>query len=299
MSRGRFLIGDPLPFTAPQYDLLSTATELDVGNSKWKMGVTWEPLCPDTDATYDPCTAVVDGDPVVSAPDPDLKAETTQWDVRGAVPFTAYAEIDCSPVGVYDQLSNRTQQALTRAETRSVEQAFWSGVAGSNTAETVFPHLAADSTVIDGQDLLQEPATVVTSTPQPIEVAIGMMEDAFRDCYPGTATLHVPLRFGSLLSNDSLVTARGGTLTTLAGSKVVLGGGYLGTAPDGTDTAGAEWIYATGEVFYMRGGIERFDLEESINRSDNTVKAITERTYVVGWDCCLFAIPVDTEEVTA
>lgn len=293
MSRGRFLIGNgALPFTAPSFDLLSTATQLDLPDAHWRMGITWEPLCPESSGTYDPCTAVVDNaGEAAQAPAPPAKTATTEWQTRAATAFTAYSRIDCSPVGQWEQLSETNQQALIRSEARFVETAFWSGVAGGQTV--VFPHLAADSTVEDGGDLLQPAATVVTTTPQEIAVGLGMLEDAIRDCYPGVATIHMPIRLAALASVHDLIEARSGRMFTKIGSKVVIGD-YPGTGPDGaTPPTGTTWMYATGEVFYARERTPtRFSIAESFDRDVNTVEVIAERTYVIGWDCCLMAIPI-------
>lgn len=286
-----------LPFTAPQFDLLSTATQLDLPDAHWRMGITWEPLCPESSGTYDPCTAVIDNaGTAVRAPAPSAKSATTEWQTRAATAFTAYSRIDCSPVGQWDQLSETAQQALIRSEARFVETAFWSGAAGGQTV--VFPHLAADSEVTDGGDLLQPAATIVTDTPQQIEVGIGMLEDAIRDCYPGIATLHMPIRLGAVASIRDLADARGGRMYTKLGSKVVVGD-YPGTGPDGTPPAdGVTWMYATGEVFYARERTPtRFSMAQSFDRDVNTVEIMAERTYVIGWDCCLFAVPILNGEI--
>lgn len=297
MARGRFPLGNGfLPFTAPQFDLLSTATQLDPPDARWKMGITWEPLCPESSGTYDPCTAVVDNAGVAEpAPTPPEKTATTEWQIRGATPFTAYSRIDCSPVGQWDQLSTVNQQALIRSESRFVETAFWSGVAGGQTV--VFPHLASDSEVSDGEDLLQTAATVVTTVPQEVHVGLGMLEDAIRDCYPGAATIHMPLRLASqALALDTMAPRAGVMYTKSAGSKVVIGD-FPGTAPDGTSTPGVTWMYATGEVFFARDPEPTgFRVAESFDRDVNTLSMIAERTYVIGWDCCLFAIPIDNME---
>lgn len=300
MARGRLLISSgALPFTAPTFDLLSTATQLDLADAHWRMGITWEPLCPESSGTYDPCSAIVDNAGTIErAPEPPAKTATTEWQTRAATPFTAYSRIDCSPVGQWDQLSETNQQALLRSEARFVETAFWTGVAGGQTV--VFPHLASDTVVEDGGDLLQPAATVVTGIAQQIAVGLGMLEDAIRDCYPGVATIHMPIRLAALASMHDLIEVRAGRMYTKIGSKVVIGD-YPGTAPNGQPDPDAPppvtWMYATGEVFYARERTPtRFTIAESFDRSVNTVEVIAERTYVIGWDCCLFAIPINNEE---
>jgi len=57
-------------------------------------------------------------------------------------------------------------------------------------------------------------------------------------------------------------------------------------------TPGALWIYLTGQVFAYRSSAEEFDFKSSFNRAENTAYMIAERTYVLGWDCCHYAVPV-------
>jgi len=84
----------------------------------------------------------------------------------------------------------------------------------------------------------------------------------------------------------------GSQIITKAGNLVAAGAGYPGTGPDGTILQGAAWIYATGQIFAYRTAPEAFDFKTTVDRAENTVKTIVERTYVLGWDCCHFAVPV-------
>lgn len=260
------------------------------------MGLQWQASCPDADGTYGECTNL-EGVPL-----PAAKGETWDWETRGATPVTIYSRADCAPVGEWDRLSPRNQQALIRSEERELERILWTGETeeGSGTVST-FPHLAHDGAVLfDGEDLMQPNPEIVTAIPQTIEVGIGMLEDAMRDCYPGVATLHVPIRLGSLMAESFLLAPRGGTMfTSSVGSKVILGN-YPGTSPDGTETPGVTWVFATGEVFYQREATPHtFRAVESFDRNVNTLSMIAERTYVIGWDCCLMAIPIlNGEDVT-
>lgn len=304
MAAGRLTIGDVIPFTAPQYGLLSTATELNIADAHWRLGITWEPLCPESHGTYDPCITVT-SDGVTEAPPPEDKSESTVWQVRGATPFTVYSQIDCSPVGMWEQLPERNRQALLRSEASTVETIFWTGIADTEAGtpqETVFPHLASDDEIFaDDQSpiLLQSPATQVTTTPQEIVIALGMLEDAMRDCYPGVPTIHMPIRLAAIAVDHHLIEPRNGIMRTVStGAKVVIGD-YPGTAPDGTEPpANTTWMYATGEVFYIREPQPHtFRPVESFDRNVNTLSMIAERTYVIGWDCCLLAIPVLNGEI--
>lgn len=85
--------------------------------------------------------------------------------------------------------------------------------------------------------------------------------------------------------------------TTSAGSKVALGN-YPGTAPNNIEQPGVTWVYATGEVFFQRETTPTvFTNVASLDRSVNTLSVLAERTYVIGWDCCLLAIPIINNEV--
>lgn len=297
MSRGRFPVnGEALPFTPPSFGLLSAATPLEIAEpTRWRLGLQWRGICPDAEGTYGECTTP-EGLPL-----PDAKFETWDQETRGATPVTVYSRIDCAPVGEWSQLSDRNRLALIRSEERELERIFWTGEAQEGSGDiTVFPHLAATASVIDGDDLLQPAATVVTAIPQTIEVGIGMLEEAMRDCYPGVATLHVPHRLASLMAEAYLLSApRNGTVTTSSlGSKVVFGD-YPGTSPAGVATPGVTWVFATGDMFYMREPVPHtFRAVESFDRDVNTLSMLAERTYVIGWDCCLFAIPILNGEDT-
>lgn len=291
MARGRFPLDNGfLPFTPSAYGLLSPATtELQLTGPQWRMGLQWQAFCPNTAGTYDNCFRL---DEVPEAPP---KGETWEWTSRGATPITVYSRADCAPVGTWDELGPTNQQALIRSEERELERIFWYGgiVAGAGVTDA-YPHLGANAEVVDGGDVLQIPATVVSTDAQLIEVGLGMLEAAMRRCYPGVATIHMPIRLASLAADHHLIAPRGGVMyTTTVGSKVVIGE-YPGTGPDGTvPPEGQTWMYATGEVFYMREPQPHsFRPAESFDRNVNTLSMIAERTYVFGWDCCLFAIPI-------
>lgn len=298
MSRGRFPIeSGTLPFTSPSFGLLSPATTpLDLPGTKWRLGFQWQATCPDADGTYGECTTL-EGDYLPAPP----KEETWDWELRGATPITVFSRADCAPVGEWSELSTRNQQALLRSEERELERIFWTGETVQDSGDiTTFPHLAYDGPVIfDGDDVLQPNPDIVTAIPQTIEVGIGMLEDAMRDIYPGVATLHVPIRLASLMAEAVLLAPRSGTMfTSSVGSKVVFGN-YPGTSPDGTDTPGVTWVYATGEVFYQREPTPHsFTPVESLDRDVNTLGMIAERTYVIGWDCRHMAIPILNGEDT-
>lgn len=280
---------DPPTFTDRRFGLLSVVqARYDVADEHWRNGVTFQNLCGMGFTTFD--------DFCVSGAPPKQANFTTP--LRGAQPFTPFAEVDCSPVG-YDQQfqQSRAADALGRSESWQVEFAFWTGTVAAS-GNKVYPHLAASSTVLDTGSIptitLQCAATSVTgSVIQDVVEGLGRLEAALGSCYNGQGVIHVPLILGEQLFRAGVAKVNGEQIITQAGNLVALGAGYPGTGPDGTSLSNAVWIYATGPVFAYRSAVETFKFRDSFNRSENTAQMIAERTYVLGFDCCcLFAIPI-------
>lgn len=287
----------PPPFDPSPYGLLSVVeARYDEPNPHWQSGVQWQPLCGDLATTYDPCLAVTGtGGP---PPFPPAKSSSLTYETRGATPFTVHALFPCSPAGAAEEAQRQAEAAMARLESWQVERSFWTGMAGG--VETVFPHLAADGEVRDVYGtLLQTSADPVTGTAVNIVEAFGQIERALADCFNGAGVIHVPAELGAAVANASLAKPEGRRLKTLNGNWVAVGNGYPGTSPAGASpAAGTAWIYGTGPIFAYRSRVWVPDLPSIVNRRNNTVQALAERTYVIGYDCCLTAALVDVGGVT-
>jgi hypothetical protein len=290
----------PPDFTLPPFTLESVVDWRTDGD-RWRAGVEWETVCGGSSSTYDECVIVgstsgaVTGSPV-PFPDPPAKEETATRATYGATPFTLYAEVDCSTPGFYEDSTDVVRAIFERTEHQQLESVFFTGtVAGVANAQ--YPHLAANALVTDAESggsvvNLQLAATAVTGVATCVEVALGLLESAFADCYGGAGIVHVPNEVIPLMAEAYLLERDGEDLYTTNRNRVVAGTGYSGAAPDGTTSAGVRWIYMTPRIFGYRSDIRTFDPETTLDRSVNTVKAIAERTYVLGYDCCLVAVPV-------
>jgi hypothetical protein len=283
----------PPSFTPSPYGLLSVVeARYDTQDVHWRSGVQWQPLCGGVLTTYDPCLAVtgVGGPP----PIPPTKSSDLTFENRGATPFTVYADFQCSPAASAEQAQELAEEAMTRFESFQVERAFWTGIAGDQPV--VYPHLAADEEVRDAHGtLLQTASDPVTGTATDIVQAFGEIERGLAECYNGAGVIHVPAELGPALAYTMVAKPDGRRLRTLNGNLVALGNGYPGTSPAGAaPAAGTTWIYGTGPVFAYRSRVEVPGLPSIVNRANNTVDAIAERTYVLGYDCCLVAALVDT-----
>src|SRR5688572_877007 len=175
----------PLP-----YSLVEMTEWRNDSDPHWRAGIEWQSLCGNAATALDFC--------VTGAALPPAKTDTGGLEMRGANPFTVYAEIDCSPVGTnWEKGVADVRRLLEQAEAHAVEEAFWTGVA-ANVTNTVYPRLAADTEVFDSgafyQVQLQTAATVVTgATGVTPALGMGLLEDAATDCYHGVVTIHVPM----------------------------------------------------------------------------------------------------------
>lgn len=278
--------------TPSAYTLLDYVQWRDDPDPHWQAGITWQQVCGDTSTTIDWCV-ITGGDQ-----ENPTKSATAALETRGAMPFTILAEIDCSPVGFWDSAEDNVRGILTRMESTTLESVLWTGTA-AGIAELIKPHLAENTEVVlveDGytQVLMQPAMTVpVTGTLDVVE-ALGALEYALENCYGGVGIVHVTIPVFEMMISQYLLTKSGARWQTAKGNWVVPGGGYPGTAPDGSAPAyGVNWMYITGAVFGYRSGIKLNGTKiEHFDRSVNTLKVIAERTYVLGWDCCQFGVAV-------
>lgn len=296
-------IVDPPTFTPPQYGLFSVVQRPTPSGPHWQNGVTWTSYCPIGmgSSTYDTCIATT-GAPEGAVPSPATKTANIDHDLRGATPFTPYVRFDCSPVGNAEAQRVATT-SLAQVEEWQVERAFWTGqVQGRPIA---FPHLAATTEISDNAGVLLQPVTTVLTTGAPVDVGtgLGLLEQGLADCYGGVGVIHVPTKLLPTLDAFTLVQPVGGRdvasgqfgrqLQTRSGNLVSVGAGYPGTSPAGAaPSAGATWMYATGQVFMYRSDVKVNPFESTVDRTNNTIQMIAERTYVLGWDCCVLAVQV-------
>jgi len=281
----------PPTFSDRNFGLLSVVqARYDEPDSHWRNGVTWQDQCGIALSTFSPyCSGGVEV--------PQAKTATASVETFGALPFTAYGRVDCSPVGyTQEEQRSRAVEALTRSEGQQVEVVFSTGTAGG-VVNKVYPHLQSDAAVLDPSDSsisLQCAATPVSGAATfEITEGLGLLEALMANCWFGQITLHVPLQLAPRMISSALVKADGAQMKTINGNLVAFGAGYNGRSPAGVATPGVAWIYATGPVFAYRSTPEQFTYKESFNRETNTAELIVERTYVLGFTCCcMYAVPI-------
>lgn len=280
----------PMPF-----GIFTVVDERPVDDPHLLGGVEYQPLCGGAGTTFDYC--------VTGGPAPAFYP-TVSRTMRAATPFTVFSELVCSPVGTnWDQAYEDVVDILETTEQYQVERALWTGEVGG-LANQMYPHLSANAAVttpiVTGglTTTLQTQAVIVSGGPVSAATGIGLLEGALGACYDGVGVLHVPETAIPALANLNMIFRDGKNLRTHNGNLVVAGAGYTGTSPSGVSPApGTTWMYATGQFFMYRGKIITFTRESSLNRSNNTLTAVAQRTFVLGWDCCHFAVQINTGSV--
>jgi len=199
--------------------------------------------------------------------------ETSEGESADSDTFTVYGTFKCSPAGWPPERAQEraTQRLLTREESR-VEQAFWSG------------DLNNDPNLIDSATDLTA-ATAVTYL-----LGLGLLEDYVSAEYGSLGVIHMTRAAAiSGLAKGALITS-GGRLLTALGTPVAAGGGYPGTGPGeiGAPDDGETWMYVTSALFGYRS--EVFTSSDRpgdlLDRSENILYAVAERTYLLGFDPC-------------
>lgn len=289
MVTPRALVDPPQPGRRP-FGLLDYVDWRPSADGRWKAGIDYQADCSGAETiALEVCGPSVTGGFV----------DTDNRFMRGATPFTVYAEFTCSPVDFYQRANELAEAALRRNEGWHVENAFWTGTITDNwagQATTVYPHLAEDTQVLDGTIVLQTAATtVVTGAGVDPRTGLGLLESALGDCYGGVGFIHVPQKIMPHLQGWGLLIEDDRRWRTANGNWVVPGAGYPGTSPAGAAPAALEggWMYATSPVWGYRSDVSVFPPETNLDRSVDTVTARAARTFVLTWDCCHLAVQVD------
>lgn len=321
MMAGLRQIVDPPSFTPIPYGLLTTVEWPQASGPHWQNGITYVSTCGVActglgGSLYDDCISVTGTGgkpPPFNVDMTDPASSTVEHVIRGATAFTVGASFICSTVG-NDQAQAEAERAMTAAEPWAVERSFWTGQAGLGT-QVVFPHLAADTAIYDPDGILLQPAAIdvgaagdcsphVSGDGTDAPTAFGLLEAALASSYGGIGVIHIPELLVPTLQQAMLINMPDSTrppgspvMHTLNGNKVAVGGGYSGSGPNGgARTGGKCWIYATGNVFGYRSEVRVRSPQSSaasLDRATNTRAMIAERTYVIGWDCALFAVQID------
>lgn len=229
----------------------------------WQNGIEWETLgCQPASGIGDPQCEPAE---TVGLP----KNFATSGEVGEATPFTVYGSYVCTPVGHDTEYAQQraTEHLMAREEAR-VEQALWTG----DLANTGFA-----------------PGATSLGTRPSVKRAVAALEGWLATNYGSLGVIHMTREAALLGVDDGVLVTKGSGLFTALGTPVVAGAGYDGSTPAGAaPAADTTNIYATPSLLGYRsevfpGGTPPGAL---LDRANNDLYAVAERTYVIGWDPC-------------
>ena len=228
--------------------------------------------------TVTPAT-VTQGVPAEAAPTglpKDLTKDETPY--GEANPFSVYGHYNCSLIGRNGNLEHGREKArehLRGREQQRVEQALWTGDLNN------VPNFS-------GANGYAAPVNVGSFNVNDSEDALAKVEQELAVRYGSVGVIHMSREIALGLIGKMAVDSRQGRLFTKLGTPVVAGTGY----PSDRIVGSAAMIGYRSEIFEPSD--RPYDL---LNRGNNDLIAVAERTYVVGFDPCgLVAATLTTVE---
>lgn len=263
-------LAPPTPVAGPARAALPfglfTAVPVREGSSdRWEAGVSFEsPGCP----------PALKGVGEIACGEDSQIGIPKSFNERGAdegigTPFTVYEEYVCSPIGnSLERARDMATARLLEREQRRVEEALSTGALGQSPSFT-------DAVELD---------------PQPtLEYAFGLAEATLATEYGLQGIIHVSHTTGLFAARRGLIETSGQRARTPLGTPVVIGSGYT-----------FDGLYVTPAMFAYRSDIfpSTQRSESLLDRSQNELYGLAERTYVLGMDPCgLWHIAVTPEDV--
>ena len=262
------------------YGLFSAVTFRPPTSDRWEAGTESETLTCGQIPGIGPWQCDIPRDETIGLP---KTLTTSEGELSTADVFTVYGTFVCSPIGwTPERAQDRSAELLMIREENRVEQAFWSGDLGNT------PNLV-------GTGVDQTANTAV-----PYLVGLGLLEDYVAAQYGSLGVIHMTR--GAAVHGLALgaLVATGGRLNTALGTPVVAGGGYPGTGPGalGAPAAGTAWLYVTPAIFGYRSEIFTSSSRpgDLLDREENDLYAVSERSYLLGFDPCPVGVALVTLE---
>lgn len=254
------LIAPPAPVAAPARTALPYGLGSVLGwrtGDRFQTGVVWvSPTCDPAGGRGGP---ECDPEAVVGLPK-DFTGERTTGE---ATPFVVYGHDQCNMVANSPAEAQEfaTNHLLAREEARA-EQALWNGDLGN------IPNFV-------GANGYPAPTVLGTTFDDPV-LALGAVEQAIAEQYGSLGVIHMSRAMATVLAKH--LEKRGGRLYTRGlDTPVVAGTGY----PIGQIVGSPALIGFRGDI--ITSSDRPGDL---LDRRNNTMYAIAEREYVIGFDPC-------------
>jgi hypothetical protein len=250
---------------APPHSLLKTPGVLKPpGDAHWLSGAAVYPYPEDLPGLFDPCsTGTV-----------RTKEEGTGVESPYFASFVVYLPITCSAMSIGDpeEFRGRAEIALQAVESYAVEQQLSRGLGVFTN-----PYFADAAHTLTG-------AGATATAPM---TALSYLEEVIGATGKQGMIHATPAVVTQWFDQDRLDLP----LVTVAGTRVVSGGGYAEATPSGRTpaAAGQSWVYATGPVEVRHAPMKLLDISEVLDRSNNDVTFRAERFVLATWDAQLQA----------
>jgi len=256
-------VDGPLP-AAPPFSLISIPGVVVGDGDRWMNGVNVDGYPADTPSLWEPC----------STGTYRTKEEGGDLPQARFDPIVAYLPITCSALGNSDwrAFAARAERALQATISFAVEEALSQGVILSTNP------FFADANL----DILS-PAAVTPA------VGLSYLEDAIGATGRAGIIHATP---GTVAAWDDIEAVEG-VLTTVNGTPVAAGGGYIGADPvaGATAAAGQAWAFATGPVQVRLSEMLLVgdDINGTLDTSNNDLTFRAEVYALPVWDTALQA----------
>jgi hypothetical protein len=183
-----------------------------------------------------------------------------------ASPFSVYGHYQCSPIGnSLEWAQAKARNHLLNREEQGVESVLWNGGA----TPWLDPAAATD-----------------LGTASDEEVALALLEQYSALMFGSLAVIHMSRFSASILASKNDIKMVGGRLYTALGTPVVAGSGY------GDPTNTTFDMFVTPPLFGYRS--EVFEPSsfpgDLLDTATNDLYGVAERSYVIGWEDCGFAV---------
>lgn len=212
--------------------------------------------------------------------------------------FTVYGGVVAGSVGHNDNGSaywtDRARRIVELSAQHAVELALWTGSGGGAPALNA----ATTPLIISGQ------ANTTTGAVDLLN-GLSVAEQYLADHYAGRGIIHAPRGLAPYLQALRQVQRdpdNDHVLTTALGTKYAFGGGYDGTGPGAVAAPAAAsgvryfWLYATGQVEYLRSAIDiPATFGQALDRAGNQVALLAEQEWLVAVDAVQAAVLIKSQ----
>lgn len=203
--------------------------------------------------------------------------------------FTVITSYTCGSIGYsFAEAEQRVRTRMALREQRAIEKRVWQGQLGGGS-------------VLGNINGLFRGATNLGTAGCPT-VGLQMLEQALADNAVVGGLIHARPGMSSHLTNKYAIYEGPGRIKrTVLGTPYSFGAGYDGSGPAGeAATTGTEWMYASGRVaIWQDPEVNVPPVAQTFDRTNNQVKVLAERGYVVTVECGVWAVNVTRDCTTA